>query len=368
MYKPIVGISMGDPFGNGPEITVKALSNEDVLDYCRPIVVGDRAPMEYAAKVAKKVSGIQVEIHPISHVSEAIFRPGIINVISLDIVSESNIPGKSEDAAPFGLGPTALGGEAAFQYVVKVIELAMSRNIDATVTNALSKEAIHMAGHLYSGHTEIYADYTHTDHYCMMLAHDNLRVAHVSTHVSLREACDRVKTSRVLEVIRLADEACRAIGIKNPKIGVAGLNPHCGENGLFGTEEHEEIQPAIDLAIASGIHIPDGKPGAPDSIFSKALGGWYDIVVVMYHDQGHIPLKVKGFVYNQEQQTWEAVAGINVTLGLPIVRVSVDHGTGYGHAGTGMANELSLTNAIDYAAKLANYRCSHAGRVNDNEV
>ena len=190
----------------------------------------------------------------------------------------------------------------------------------------------------------------------MMLAHEELRVVHVSTHVSLREACDRVKKDRVLECIRIANDGCKALGIEKPKIGVAGLNPHCGENGMFGTEEIEEIQPAIDQAMSEGIYIPEGKPTPPDTVFSKAIGGWYDIVVGMYHDQGHIPLKVKGFVYNKKEKHWDAVAGVNVTLGLPIIRASVDHGTGFGHAGSGTANELSLTNAIDYAITLANHR------------
>ena len=243
--------------------------------------------------------------------------------------------------------------EAAFQYVKKVIELAQAGKIDATVTNALNKEAINLAGHHYSGHTEIYAKYTNTDKYTMMLAHENLRVVHVSTHVSLREACDQVKKDRVLEVIRIADRACRDLGITAPKIGVAGLNPHCGENGLFGTEETAEIQPAIEAAMAEGICIPEQKPTPPDSIFSKAIGGWYDIVVAMYHDQGHIPLKVKGFVYNQNLRKWDAVAGVNITLGIPIIRVSVDHGTGFDLAGRGESNELSLVNAIDYAIRLA---------------
>ena len=248
---------------------------------------------------------------------------------------------------------SAMCGDAAFKYVVKVIELAMNGDIDATVTNAINKEAINLAGHNYSGHTEIYAHYTNTKKYTMMLAHNDLRVVHVSTHVSLREACDRVTKDRVLEVIRIADDACKAIGIENPKIGVAGLNPHCGENGMFGREEIEEIQPAIDIAISEGICIPEGKPTPPDSIFPKALGGWYDIVVAMYHDQGHIPLKVKGFVYNRELKKWEAVAGINVTLGIPIIRVSVDHGTGFDLAGTGESNEISLVNSIDYSIRLA---------------
>ena len=246
---------------------------------------------------------------------------------------------------------TAACGEAAFRYVEKVIQLALEGAVDATVTNAINKEAINMAGHHYSGHTEIYAHYTNTYKYTMMLAHEELRVVHVSTHVSLRQACDLVKKDRVLEVIRIAYEGCQALGIKNPRIGVAGLNPHCGENGMFGMEELEEIQPAIDIAVAEGINIPEGKPTPPDTVFSKALGGWYDIVVAMYHDQGHIPLKVKGFVYNKTQKRWDAVSGVNITLGLPIIRTSVDHGTGFGHAGDGSANELSLANAIEYAIR-----------------
>ena len=352
--RPILGITMGDPFGNGPGITVKALADKSVYERCRPIVIGDVSCMEHAARVARKVSGIDVEIRPIHAVSEATYQYGVIDVYSMDLIRASDIPCDPEDPQPFGLGATALGGEAAFQYVVKVIELAMSGEIDATITNALSKEAINMAGHHYSGHTEIYADYTHTAKYTMMLAHEDLRVVHVSTHVSLREACDRVKKERVLDVIRIADAGCKAIGIKTPKIAVAGLNPHCGENGMFGREEIEEIQPAIDMALAEGIFIPEKKPSPPDTVFSKALGGWYDIVVAMYHDQGHIPLKVRGFVYNKEERHWDAVAGVNITLGLPIIRASVDHGTGFGHAGDGHANALSLINAMDYGIRMAN--------------
>ena len=208
-----------------------------------------------------------------------------------------------------------------------------------------------MAGHHYSGHTEVYADMTGTKKYTMMLAHENIRVVHVSTHVSLREACDRVRKDRVLEVIRIAYQACRDLGLEQPRIGVAGLNPHSGENGLFGREEIDEIIPAIEAAKAEGIQAEGPVP--PDTIFSKARGGWYDMVVAMYHDQGHIPLKVIGFVYNQEQQKWDAVAGVNITLGLPIVRASVDHGTAFDQAGQGIANELSLINAIDYGIRLS---------------
>lgn len=356
MNRPILGITMGDPFGNGPEITVRALHDKTVYDRCRPLVVGDVSSMEYALRVAKKVSGIDLALNPVRSVQDAKFAYGTIDVLDMGLVPKEQIPDTADQAEPkpFGIGACALGGEASFQYVKKVIELAMAGEIDATVTNALSKEAINMAGHHYSGHTEIYADYTHTDKYTMMLAHEELRVVHVSTHVSLREACDRVKKARVLECIRIANKGCKALGIENPKIGVAGLNPHCGENGMFGTEEIQEIQPAIDEALAEGINIPEKKPTPPDTVFSKALGGWYDIVVVMYHDQGHIPLKVKGFVYNKQEKHWEAVAGVNVTLGLPIIRASVDHGTGFGHAGSGHANELSLINAMDYAIQFAN--------------
>lgn len=357
MIRPILGISMGDPFGNGPEITVRALADKSIYDRCKPLVVGDETSMCYAIKVAEKVHGIHLELNIVKSPSEGKYTYGFIDLMDLGMVPAESIPDTSDldEPEPFKIGACAIGGEASFQYVKKVIELAMAGEVDATITNALSKEAINMAGHHYSGHTEIYADYTGIKKYAMMLAHNDLRVIHVSTHVSLRTACDRVKKERVLECIHLANEACKALGINNPKIGVAGLNPHCGENGMFGTEEIEEIQPAIDSALAEGINIPEKKPTPPDTVFSKALGGWYDMVVVMYHDQGHIPLKVKGFVYNKEEGHWDAVAGINVTLGLPIIRASVDHGTGFGHAGSGHANELSLVNAIDFALQVAPY-------------
>ena len=173
-------------------------------------------------------------------------------------------------------------------------------------------------------------------------------------HSSIFVAGERVKKARVLEVIEIADKACRDMGIENPRVAVAGLNPHCGENGLFGTEELEEIGPAIKEAKEKGINAIGPIP--PDSVFSEALGGWYDIVVCMYHDQGHIPLKTVGFVYDREAQSWKAVEGVNVTLGLPIIRTSVDHGTGFALAGKGTSNELSLVNAIDYAVCMAKGR------------
>ena len=341
--KPILGITMGDPASIGPEITVKALSDPAIYEKCAPIIIGDAAVMEAAVGIVGK----DVKINAVSDVKEAKFEFGTIDVYDMKLVDM--------DKLERGV-VSAMAGNAAFQYVKKVIELAMNHEVDATVTNALNKEAMNLAGHHYSGHTEIYAEYTGTKKYTMMLAHENLRVVHVSTHVSLREACDRVKKDRVLEVIRIADQACKELGIKEPKIGVAGLNPHSGENGMFGREEIEEITPAIEAAKGEGI-IVDG-PVPPDTVFSKARGGWYDIVVAMYHDQGHIPLKVVGFVYNQAEQKWDAVAGVNITLGLPIIRASVDHGTAFDQAGKGVANELSLINAMDYAIRMS------AGRSN----
>ena len=351
MNKPIVGITMGDPAGSGPEITIKALADPEQYTYCRPIVVGDVKVFERARKF---VGREDIVIHRCDKVSDALFTPGTIDVLHLDLI---------EDINKFEMAKVSVeGGNAAFQCVKKVIELAMAGEVDATCTNALNKEAMNKALEYYhgeksdgythfDGHTEIYATYTHTKKYTMMLAHHDLRVVHVSTHVSLREACDRVKKERVLEVIEIANKACKDMGIENPRIAVAGLNPHCGENGLFGREEIEEITPAIQAARAEGI-LADG-PVPPDTIFSKARGGWYDIVVAMYHDQGHIPLKVVGFVYNQKEQKWDAVAGVNITLGLPIIRASVDHGTAFDQAGKGLASELSLINAMDYAIRMA---------------
>lgn len=343
MERPILGITMGDPAGCGPEISVKALADENIYKKTRPLVIGDVHVMNKAVALVGMEDTIQV--NQVEKVEDARFEPGIIDVYHMDLVDI--------DSLEYGR-VSAMAGDAAFQSVRKAIELALEGEIDATVTNALNKEAINLAGHHFSGHTEIYAHYTNTEKYTMMLAHGTLRVVHVSTHVSLRDACDAVKKERVLDVIEIAHRACRALGIEKPRIAVAGLNPHCGENGMFGTEEIEEIEPAVKEACEKGI-IADG-PIAPDTVFSKARGGMYDIVAAMYHDQGHIPLKIAGFVYNQEKKEWNAVEGVNITLGLPIIRTSVDHGTAFGHAGKGNADEKSLVNAIDYAVVLAKNR------------
>ncbi len=337
--RPIIGITMGDPAGIGPEITIKALSNFPLYERCAPIVIGDAAVLDKAKLITDRA---ELKIHPVKSVKDAKFTFGTIDVLDMGLVDMEKLETGTV---------SVMAGEAAFQYVKKVIGLAMNHEVDATVTNAINKEAVNLAGHHYSGHTEIYAELTGTKKFTMMLAHKNIRVVHVSTHVSLREACNRVKRERVLEVIEIANQACIHMGIASPVIGVAGLNPHCGENGLFGTEELTEIIPAVMDAKNKGINAQGPVP--PDSIFSKARGGYYDIVVAMYHDQGHIPLKVIGFVYNKDLKKWDAVEGVNITLGLPIIRTSVDHGTAFDQAWTGMASELSLVNAIDYAISFA---------------
>lgn len=335
--KPVIGISLGDPAGIGPEITVKALMDESVTAICNPVVAGDSRVIKWACDVL----GVSPTIRSIGTVEEADFSGGTINVIDL------------KNADPSGYKPGEVSevcGRAAYEAVAKVIELAMEKKIDATVTAPINKAAINAAGFKYSGHTEIYAELTGTKSYAMMLAHNDFRVIHVSTHVSLRDACDRVKKERVLDVIRLANENLKKMKIENPRIAVAGLNPHAGESGLFGREEIEEIGPAIEEAKKLGINASGPYP--PDTIYSMAEGGLYDIVIAMYHDQGHIALKMAGFKYDREKGKWKDVSGVNITLGLPIIRSSVDHGTAFDQSGKGTASPLSMINAIEYAVKL----------------
>lgn len=341
MSRPIIAITMGDPSGIGPEIIVKALTQPELYERCAPLVVGSAAMMERAAAVL----GASVAIRPVQTVAEAAFTCGVIDVLHQDSV----------DMSTHAFGEvSAQSGRAAYLAVAEAIRLAMENEVHATVTAPLNKEALHLAGYRYSGHTEIYADLTGTQRYSMLLAHGDLRVVHVSTHVSLREACDRCTRQRELEVIQLADRTCREMGIQSPRIAVAGLNPHAGENGLFGREEIESIRPAVEDAQALGI-LAEG-PLPADSVFSKARGGLYDIVVAQYHDQGHIPLKVIGFEMDPATGQWKSVSGVNITLGLPIIRTSVDHGTAFDQAGKGTANEDSLINAIDYAIRFAGVR------------
>jgi len=336
--RPILGITMGDPAGVGPEITAKAFGKKYIYDICRPLVVGDASVVGKAIKIVDA----ELQVRSISEVKQAKFQYGIMEVIDLKNVDISSLEyGKI----------SGMAGNAAFEAVRKVIKLALDRQVDATVTNPINKKSINKAGYCFSGHTEIYAHFTNTKDYAMMLIEGDLKVAHVSTHVSLRQACNLVKKERVLTVIKLADEACRRFDIASPKVGVAALNPHSGEEGLFGWEEEREIIPAIKEAKTLGIYAEGPIPA--DTIFPKAKAGLYDIVVAMYHDQGHIPLKFMGFRWNKVNKKIKSVSGVNITLGLPIIRTSVDHGTAFEIAGKGAALEESLINAIEYGARLA---------------
>jgi len=335
MLKPVIGISMGDPAGIGPEIIVKALLKRSVYTQSKPIVVGDA----HVIKQAVDFLNVTLKVNAISNISDARNKYGTIDVFDLANFRQEVEYGKVSSEA----------GKAAFESIVCLIELAMKGEVAATVTAPINKEAINMAGFHFSGHTEIYAHYTDTKKYAMLLVHNNLRVIHVSTHVSLREACDRAKKERIIEVSKLLYDACRGFGIAEPKIAVAGLNPHSGDNGLFGWEEEKEIIPAIKELQSEGLNVTGPVP--PDTLFSKAIGGLYDGCVAMYHDQGHIPFKVFGFNWNKSKKMLD-VEGVNITLGLPIIRVSVDHGTAFEIAGKGIASEKAMLTSLDYAIKM----------------
>lgn len=339
--KPILAITMGDPAGIGPEIVVRALSHKETYEQCLPIVTGDAKVMAEAVKLL----GLDMKINAVKNVEDARFEYGTIDVYDLDCV----------DMSSFKFGEVqSQCGDAAFKSITTAIDLAMHDKVDGTVTAPLNKEALNLAGHHYDGHTEIYATFTGTKKYAMMLADGNIRVIHVSTHVPLRKACDLVKKDRVIAVTELIADACRQFGIENPKIGVAGLNPHSSENGMFGYEEAEEIIPAIEELKARGFNVEGPVP--PDSIFAKAKCGKYDGCVAMYHDQGHIPLKVCAFNWDPETGKMSSAKGVNITLGLPIIRVSVDHGTAFDVAGKGIASEDAMMCSIDYATRMAKNR------------
>lgn len=338
--RPVLAVTMGDPAGIGPEIIVKALTQSSLYDICIPVVIGDVSVMENALSRIVRVSA---DINVVHAPREAKGNSGTIDVYPLQDLH----------LAGFTLGQVdARCGNAAFQAVKSAIELALAGKVDGTVTAPLNKEAIHQAGHHFDGHTEIYAKLTGTRSYSMMLADGKLRVAHVTTHMPLVKVSKALTRERIMEVIRLGHQACLHLGIENPRIGVSGFNPHAGENGLFGTEEQTTISPAVLAAQAEGIDAQGPFP--PDTVFCKAAGGGFDLAVAMYHDQGHIPLKIKSFIYDDETGTWSGMTGVNVTLGLPIIRSSVDHGTAFENAGKNVASPQSMMNAIEYAAMLAN--------------
>jgi 4-hydroxythreonine-4-phosphate dehydrogenase len=324
MDAPPIAVTMGDPAGIGPEIVARTFADEWREN--RALVVGDPGILERAARLL----GLPLRVYVVSEPEEAAFEPGTVDVLAV-----GEVPGD----LPFG-ELDARAGDAAFRYVERATELASAGRVGAIATAPLNKEAMHLAGHKYPGHTEILAELTGTEDYAMMLVTDELKVIHVSTHVSLREAIERVRPERELAVIRLAHASLRKLGVESPRVAVAGLNPHAGENGLFGTEDAERIAPAVERAKGEGIDA--SGPWPPDTVFMRARRGHFDMVVVQYHDQGHIPVKLMGFD-----------TGVNVTVGLPFFRTSVDHGTAFDIAGTGKADHASMRAAIELARKLS---------------
>lgn len=322
----IIGITMGDPAGIGPEIILKSFQDDRVKGH-KFVVIGSFAVIK---KVADIINISNIKLNKIDNISDALFEAEVLNIFDVDNVDvDKLIPGQVQ----------AMGGNAAFEYVKKSVELAMNKKIDAIATAPLNKEAMHLAGHKYPGHTEILATLTNTKDYAMLLYDDILKVIHVSTHISLKGAIETLRKERVESVIQIANDTLKIVGYDSPRIGVCGINPHAGEGGLFGDEEIKEIIPAVESKKAQGINVEG--PIAPDTIFLRAKEGEFDVVVAMYHDQGHIPLKLLGFH-----------SGVNVTAGLPIIRTSVDHGTAFGKAWKGIANHNSMIQALLLAQKL----------------
>jgi 4-hydroxythreonine-4-phosphate dehydrogenase len=328
---PIVGVTMGDPGGIGSEIIVEAA----------PQVVGDATVMVLGdadvLRAAVDRSSIDLTVETVDGVDDLYPDESTLFVLDLDNIEDLTY-GEIDEAY----------GRASLEYIKRAIELALAGDIDAIATAPIHKQATARAGSEYTGHTDMLADYTDTENYSMMLIESGLRVTHVSTHVSLREACDLVTTENVYDTITVTDEGLRDLGLDNPTIAVAGLNPHAGEGGLLGHEDDDAIEPAVERAREDGIDAVG--PVSPDTVYVKATGGVYDCVVSMYHDQGHIPIKMLGF------ESTDAVSGVNMTVGLPIIRTSVDHGTAFDIAGEGIASESSMVDAIRTAARVATER------------
>ncbi|MBI5079045.1 4-hydroxythreonine-4-phosphate dehydrogenase PdxA [Candidatus Saganbacteria bacterium] len=328
MVKPVIGITMGDPAGIGPEVCAKAMVSSGVRMVANPVIIGDRKVLREALKTAKIES---VEINSIKRVQEAKFARDAIDVIDLDNVKLSSLK----------IGQVSkIAGKAAVEYLEKAIQLAKNKEIEAITTAPISKEAIHLAGYKFQGHTEILAKRFRVKNYGMLFVSDRFWLMLVTTHIPLRDVSRRLNKKKILNTILLAHETLSKVRGKKIKIGVAGLNPHAGEAGIFGKEEGKIIKPAVDAALKLGVNVKG--PISPDAIFHLANSGMFDLVVAMYHDQGLIPLKLLSF--NRS---------VNVTVGLPVVRTSVDHGTGFDIAGKGWANPGSLIEAVRVAAHLA---------------
>ncbi|CAM3573264.1 4-hydroxythreonine-4-phosphate dehydrogenase PdxA [Rouxiella silvae] len=323
----IIAVTMGDPAGIGPEIILKALA-EGELSGTKAVVVGCAATFRRILALGITPAA---ELRIINEVSQAHFAPGVINVIDEPLAHpEALVPGKVQKEA----------GDLAYRCVKRATELAMAGEVQGVATAPLNKEALHSAGHIYPGHTELLAKLTHSRDYAMVLFTEKLKVIHVTTHIALRKFLDTLNQDRVETVIRMADTFLRRVGYENPRIAVAGVNPHAGENGLFGDEEINIVGPSVEKMKAQGLNVVGPCP--PDTVFLQTYEGMYDIVVAMYHDQGHIPLKLMGF-YD----------GVNITAGLPFIRTSADHGTAFDIAWTGKAKSESMAISIQLAVQLA---------------
>ncbi len=326
---PIIGITLGDIAGIGPEVVVKALAEPEVQQACRPLVIGDGRALD-----AKRIGVPVPPLHVITDIAEAAFDPDTITLLDLANVDPTNVP----------IGAISpMAGKAAVDYVLKATDMATAGTLHAIATAPLNKEAMHLAGFDYIGHTEILADVTQTAQCTTMLATPGLRVTHVTRHIPFRTIADHLSTQGILDTIVITDEGMRMLGFAHPRLAVAGLNPHNGDNGLMGREELDIIAPAVEMARTRGIDAQGPIPA--DSVFFQAIQGNYDVVVTMYHDQGHIAVKTHGFEKS-----------ITITLGLPIIRTSADHGTAFDIAGQGIAKADSMIAAVLEAAKLAQHQ------------
>lgn len=327
MTRPIVAITMGDAAGVGPEIIMKSLAHADLYERCRPLVIGDAGRLRQAGAIAH----CGLAVHSLDSAEAARFAYGAVDCLDLKL-----IPGD----LPWGkLSPVA--GDAAFQYIRVATELATAGKVAAICTAPLNKEALHAGGHRYPGHTEMLAELTGTPEVSMMLTAPNLRVIHVTTHIGLLDAIRKIEPGLVERTIARGRDVLVKAGLGRQKIGVCAINPHAGENGLFGQgEEAAKITPAIEACRARGWDVEGPLPA--DTLFFRAGRGDFDMVVAMYHDQGHGPVKVLGLE-----------AGVNITVGLPVIRTSVDHGTAFDIAGTGQADERSLLEALRQAIAIA---------------
>ncbi|MEI7617275.1 MAG: 4-hydroxythreonine-4-phosphate dehydrogenase PdxA [Actinomycetota bacterium] len=326
---PIIAVTMGDPAGVGAEVIVKALSRAEVTAMCRPVVIGDAHRLTIAAQLC----GLSLRIRVVADPSEL---ASATELSTITVIDPQVVPAALEWGV---VSPQA--GEAAYRYVAIAAQLAISGKVQAICTAPLNKEALHAAGHLFPGHTELLAHLTGTDEVSMMLEAPGLRVVHVTTHIGILDAIDRINPALIERTVRRTHSTLRRAGIDLPRFAVCGINPHAGENGLFGRgEEADKIAPAVAQLQSEGIDVVGPLPA--DTLFYRARRGEFDCVVAMYHDQGHGPVKVLGLE-----------AGVNITIGLPVVRTSVDHGTAFDIAGTGVADERSMIEALKQAVALS---------------